>query len=258
MNISPRKSLGQNFLHSGPALNKIIEAGKIQKGDTILEIGPGKGSLTEKLLESGALVVAIEKDRRLQEYLQEKFSNEIKSKQLTLVEGDILDIDISKLISQPYKVIANIPYYITGEIIRTFLTHQNPPTSMVLLIQKEVADRIVARDKKESILSISVKAYGSPKKITTVKAGSFYPKPKVDSAILLVDNISKENFRNIEEYLFFSIVKAGFSSKRKQLHKNLKKVLTEPQKALLDCGIDPQARAEDLDISKWKCLASLK
>ena len=157
----------------------------------ILEIGPGKGALTKKLLEKSGIVIAIEKDRELFGLLKDKFEKEIENKKLILVNEDILEFDTDKL--QNYKIIANIPYNITGAILKKFLTAKNQPETMVLMVQNEVAKRIVARDKKESILSISVKAYGEPKMIMKVPARYFSPSPKVDSAVILIKNFGKSS-----------------------------------------------------------------
>ena len=250
--INPKKSLGQNFLNSDGALDAIIEAGKVTKGDVVLEIGPGKGALTKRLLKTGAKVIAIEKDDRLIPELQEIFAKEIKSKQLKLIHADILEFDVKSYLLNvtSYKLIANIPYYITGEITRKFLSGDSQPSLMVVLVQKEVAERIIAKDKKESILSISVKVYGEPKYIQTVKAGSFFPPPKVDSAILLIDNISKKNFKNsTDEKRFFEIVKAGFAHKRKTLSGNLKQIISKEK--LAELGINEEERAENLTLTEW-------
>jgi 16S rRNA (adenine1518-N6/adenine1519-N6)-dimethyltransferase len=249
MKIAPKKSLGQNWLNSPSAIEKIVSAGELKTGETVLEIGPGRGALTSALLATGAKVIAVEKDHRLIDELGEKFASEITSRQLTLIEGDIL-IDQPN-IKGDYKLIANIPYYITGEIIRTFLENNHQPEKMVLLVQKEVAKRIVASDKKESILSMSVKVYGTPTYVATVKAGSFIPKPKVDSAILAISNISKTNFKNVSEVKFFQTIKAGFAQKRKKLKNNLS--LTDNQMSTLD--LSPDIRAEDLTLANWLRLA---
>jgi len=173
--MKSKKLLGQNFLKSEIALKRIVEAGKIKKDDVILEIGPGKGALTKKLLEKAGLVVAVEKDRELFQLLKEKFIKQIKSGSLILVHDDILKFDIKKVVRGlvTYKIIANIPYNITGLILKKFLTAKNQPISMVLMVQNEVAKRIVSLDKKESLLSISVKAYGKPKIIMKVGARYF-------------------------------------------------------------------------------------
>ena len=172
-----KKSLGQNFLKSQKALEDIISAGRISKKDCVIEIGPGKGALTTHLIKTGAKVIAIEKDDRLISELNEKFPT------VKIIHDDILKFDLNsipKLIStSTYKLIANIPYYITGEIIEKYLSSKYQPSTMVLMVQKEVADRIVAKDGKESILSIAVKVYGKPKYISIVKKKYFSPEPNL-------------------------------------------------------------------------------
>lgn len=261
-----KKSLGQNFLKSGSALHSIIVAGNITPDDIILEIGPGKGALTAKLLETSAKVIAIEKDHDLIPYLSEKFFEQIKSKQLILMEGDVLDLSVkdifkqglkthhSQLTTNLYKLIANIPYYITGEIIRKFLEEDIQPSRMVLLVQKEVAMRIVAKDKKESILSMSVKAYGKPEYIKTVKRENFHPAPNVDSAIILIDNINKDLFGGVKlpqkgEKRFFEVMKLGFAHKRKKLGGNLKEIKETLNQEKFEQIKDK--RAEDIELSDW-------
>lgn len=254
-----KKSLGQNFLRSRSALNAIIDAGDIVADDIILEIGPGKGVLTEELLKFAGKVIAIEKDRDLIENLQLKFSKEIKENKLDLINADILDFnpEILSFYDLDYKVIANIPYYITGAIIRKFLSTDKQPIRMVLMLQREVAKRIVARDKKESILSLSVKAYGMPKYIATVKKESFSPRPKVDSAILLIENISKNFFSGFSEEKFFSIIKSAFGRKRKTLKNTLSVLFGDKTESTLQkVGIDPKSRAEDLGMEDWRSLSA--
>lgn len=249
-----KKSLGQNFLKSTLALKKIIEAGEIKKTDMVIEIGPGKGALTEQLLNSGCKVVAIEKDNELFEFLKNKFEGEVTSGHLVLVHDDILEFETSAHGLKPsaYKIIANIPYNITGAILKKFLTEQNQPESMVLMVQHEVAKRIVAGDKKESILSISVKAYGEPKMIMKVPARYFSPSPKVDSAVIAIKNISRKNFHSPEqEEKFWEIVKSGFAHKRKMLSGNLRGVVME--EILANFG---QKRAEDLTLEDWVHISS--
>lgn len=251
-----KKSLGQNFLKSELALQKICEAGEVTIDDTILEIGPGKGALTTKLLEKAGCVFAIEKDLDLINILKEKFENKIKNKKLILIDGDVLDLEISNFIkNKNYKIIANIPYNITGAILKKFLSENKQPEKMALLVQKEVAERIVTRDNKESILSLSVKAYGTPKYIMKVHKRFFSPEPKVDSAIILIDKISRNNFKNKdEEKLFFEIVKAGFSHKRKVLIKNLEtlKIDRDQIKNIFEnLKLNIKTRAEDVPFEKW-------
>lgn len=286
-----KKSLGQNFLKSEPALKKIIEAGEISSEDIILEIGPGKGVLTKKLLEKAGLVFAVEKDKNLIEFLQEKFSEEIKDGKLILTEEDILEFtSVSEIFNfnakqnilertlgsrdgdgqrkslakdfrgepenvlRSYKLIANIPYNITGAILKKFLTEKNQPSMMVLMVQNEVAKRIVARDGKESILSISVKAYGNPKLEMKVPARYFSPAPKVDSAIISIKNISRNFFieNKVHEDIFWEIIHAGFAHKRKKLSSNLKKMSSLLDKNTLETLKDK--RAEDLSLTDWVLL----
>jgi 16S rRNA (adenine1518-N6/adenine1519-N6)-dimethyltransferase len=253
-----KKSLGQNFLKSPKIIGDMVSSAKIKEGDFVLEIGPGEGALTEALLSAKTKVTAIEKDRRLISVLSEKFSSQISTKQLTLIYGDVLDINIDKFAKGDYKVAANIPYYITGQIFRKFLETEKRPVSVTVLIQKEVAERIVAKDGKESILSISIKIYGNPKYVKTVGRGNFRPAPNVDSAILNIENISGKNFpdRNFEKK-FFEILRAGFAHKRKLLSANLSPMFAKSQitEALAFCDISPKARAENLSASDWLKLA---
>lgn len=251
-----KKSFGQNFLKSELALRTMCEAGEVSREDIILEIGPGKGALTEKLLEKAGRVIAVEKDRDLILILEEKFKMEIDKGLLVLTQGDILDFDTKKYSfkNNGYKIIANIPYNITGAIFKKFLSEEIQPSKMVILVQKEVAMRIVANDKKESILSLSVKAYGEPKYIMKVGKKFFNPSPKVDSAIVAINNINRANFvSKKEEEQFFSLIKSGFAHKRKVLIKNLESILSTNliERVFLDLGIDQKVRAEDLSIVIW-------
>lgn len=257
--VHAKKSLGQNFLNSKTVARDIVRTAEIAQGDTILEIGPGKGFLTSGLLESGAHVIAVEKDDRIIPLLQEKFAGEIKNKQFVLIHGDIIEAFEEKTLGLPpqYKLVANIPYYLTGQIIRMFLEGPAKPERMILMVQKEVATRIVAINKKESILSIAVKVYGTPKLIKKVPARYFTPAPKVDSAILAIQNISGKNFANKEiEKRFFEIVRAGFAHKRKVLAGNLKEVFGENTLPILErVGVPKNARAEDLTLRAWLSFA---
>jgi len=248
-----KKSLGQHFLTSQGALAKIVDAGQLTESDVVLEIGPGRGVLTEKMLAQAKRVIAVEKDDELFVVLQEKFKKEIRNKKLELVHADILDY----LPEGNYKLIANIPYNITGAILEKFLSGEHQPSLAVLLVQKEVAQRIVARDDKESILSISVKVYGEPKYIDTVKAGSFNPAPNVDSAIISIENISKAFFKDFSEKDFFIMLRAGFKSKRKKLSSNLSTIFDKEKvrKTFQETGMDDNTRAEDISVSTWGTLA---
>jgi 16S rRNA (adenine1518-N6/adenine1519-N6)-dimethyltransferase len=257
--IKAKKSLGQNFLRSKEALDAIIDAADPRVDEIVLEIGPGEGVLTERLLKLAGKVVAVEKDHRLIPLLKEKFQNEIKNGHLDIIEKDVLDFDENLLnfYKEPYSIVANIPYYITGQLLRKFLEAKNQPESMILLLQKEVAERIVAKDGKESLLSISVKAFSIPEYIKTVGKGSFSPQPKVDSAIISIQDINRKRFTEAAlsdskklENKFFEILRAGFAHKRKLLMKNL-----GVSKPVFDtCKIPEKARAEDLKVEDWICL----
>ncbi len=245
--IYAKKSLGQNFLMHARIAERVALIAGLAPDSVVFEIGPGTGMLTRELLKKVGKVIALEAARELFEKSKTDFSNEIAEGRLELIHGDIRAFDIAVL-PKKYMLVANIPYYLTGEIIRMFLESSNQPVSMTLLVQKEVADRI-ARSKKESILSLSVKAYGKPKYEFTVPRGAFIPSPKVDSAVLTIRDISRRNFSLVtEEKLFFMLVHAGFAHKRKFVRKNL-----------LEAGFSPgnileRARAEDLPLSVWLTL----
>ena len=253
-----KKSLGQHFLRSKTYLQAVADAANIKERETVLEIGPGEGALTEVLLARGARVLAVEKDSRLIPLLLEKFKHFDISK-FQVVEGDALEFDCSKLKAQSYKLVGNIPYYITGALFKKFLTLPHQPSTLVFLIQKEVAQRITGHpstslgSQKESILSLSVKAYGTPNYIKTVPAGAFSPPPKVDSAILAVEQISRNNFADAaHEAKFFELVKKGFSQKRKLLKNNLGPAYTS---VLQKTAIEDKARAEDVPLEAWLQIA---
>lgn len=256
MFTGPKKQFGQNFLTSIPARLQIVNAGDLLPTDTVLEIGPGKGFLTRGLLEKGCKLIALEKDRDLLPLLAETFSSELSSGQLTLVEGDVLTFDpaLHQLLPNAYKLIANIPYYITGAIISRFLSEVAQPSLMVILIQKEVAERIVARDGKESLLSLSVKVYGDPRLIYKVSAGSFFPAPKVDSAVLQIKNISRDNFNNAyHEELFFKLIHAGFAHKRKMMVSSIQEAFRTHniRELFKELKINERVRAEDVTLPTW-------
>jgi 16S rRNA (adenine1518-N6/adenine1519-N6)-dimethyltransferase len=249
--IRTKKSLGQHFLRAGMYLRAVADAAGVQKSDTVLEVGPGEGTLTRELLSRGARIIAVEKDDRLIPILAETFAREIKAKQLKLVHGDILKQDFKKLglRAGAYKVAANIPYYISGALMRLLFEHLEQPSVISLLVQKEVAERI-ARSKKESLLSLSVKAYGKPTYVMKVPRGAFVPPPKVDSAILAVDGISRKNFKSAtHEKKFFALIHAGFAHKRKKLGKAVAPLIGDAAREVAD------KRAEDIPMEVWLELA---
>lgn len=256
--VFAKKSLGQNFLISPRIVDSIVTAGELSAKDLVIEVGPGKGVLTEKLLASGARVKAIEKDYRLIPVLSEKFAAEIKSGKLELIHADALEMAIADLnIDAAYKVIANIPYYITGALIRNFLSSARKPELMVLMVQKEVATRVIARDGKESILSLSIKAFANPSLVVNVSRGNFFPIPNVDSAVIKLADIQNPFKDKTAEDRFFEIVKAGFAQKRKKLSSNLSAVMSREEIAerFATLGIDENARAEDIALEKWIALS---
>ena len=261
MKLFAKKSLGQHFLNSTHVLDQIIQTSLLHEGELVLEIGPGTGVLTKALLKSGVRVVAVEKDVRAKEILQETFSQELKTGQLQLIEGDILNDQLSLINERErnYSIVANIPYYITGAILEKFLEHGPRPTKMVLLVQKEVAERIIAHDGKESILSISVKVFGKPTLVAKVPPGAFTPPPTVDSAILKIDTISDNLFsqNNVDIQAFFRIIKAGFAHKRKYTRRNLESIypLETIDAVWRNTTLDPQIRPEDMTVSDWITLA---
>lgn len=241
-------------------VGKIIESADLRPDDLVLEIGPGKGILTEELAKKAGMVIAVEIDKVLSNMLRNKFSHK---KNIEIIEGDILKIDINKIFSSHklktagYKLIANIPYYITAPIIRLFLESEKHPHEIILMIQKEVAERICTNTGKMSILAVSVQYYAEPEILFTVPRENFDPAPEVDSAVIRISNIKSQDAELRKN--FFRIVRAGFSAKRKTLANNLsnsfhleKKTVEENLKA---AGITPSARAQELSIKDWEELA---
>jgi 16S rRNA (adenine1518-N6/adenine1519-N6)-dimethyltransferase len=242
-----KKSFGQNFLQDASVVRKIIAAADIQAGETVLEIGPGTGVLTSALVEAGAKVVAVEADHDLISGLQERFGGRI-----TLVEGDILNPPRSFELTETYKLVANIPYNITSPILEKFLSHEPRPSRMVLMVQKEVADRISAKPPQMSLLSIVCQIYAEVTKVCNVPAGAFRPAPKVDSAVVKLD---VRPLGPADPESVIALAKIGFSHPRKQLHGNLaasgRGTSAEIKAALETIGLNPQIRAEGLTVGDW-------
>lgn len=255
--------LGQNFLKNKSIVKEIIEVANLSCDDLILEIGPGKGILTEELAKKAGKVIAVELDGKLADYLKNKFKD---VGNIEIIEKDILQTDIKELIANHglqnsgYKVVANIPYYITSPIIRIFLESDNPPKEMLLMVQKEVAERIIAGPGKHSVLSLSVQYYADPELLFEVKKENFDPVPKVDSAVIRIShkmkNMAKEEVDN-----FFRAVRAGFCAKRKTLVNNLANSFhlerKEVEEKLEKVGVKPNARAQELNIEEWKEISRL-
>ena len=255
--LHAHKGLGQNFLQDPMALEAIVTAAEIQAKDTVLEIGPGLGSLTRYLAVSAREVIAVELDEKLIPPLKAVLS---PYQNVQVIHGDILKLSPQDLIAEnDYLVVANIPYYITSAVIRHLLESESKPRRIVLTIQKEVAGRICARPGDMSLLALSVQVYGSPRIAAYIPAEAFFPAPKVDSAVLVVDIYPTPLIKQELLGVFFKLVKAGFSQKRKTLRNSLSSGLhISPNQAaelLTRLEIDPQRRAETLSIDEWERLA---
>lgn len=257
----PSKRLGQNFLIDKNVLSKIIEASDIKPTDIVLEVGPGIGVLTQELAKKAKQIIAVEKDQTMIDVLGETIKD---YKNVEIIHGDILKLKINELIEnckfkiENYKVAANIPYYLTSPLIRNMLEAKFPPKDLVLMIQKEVAERICQNPPHMSLLAVSVQFYAKAKIISNVSKGCFWPSPKIDSAIIkIVPHLGgqAEKKYDISPDLFFKVVKAGFSQPRKQLIGNLSKMLKiergELEKLLLQNNIKPNQRAETLSLKNW-------
>jgi len=258
--LRPHKGLGQNFLEDPLALEKIVAAADIQPTDTVLEIGPGLGSLTRYLAAFAREVVAVELDQHLLPPLKAvlaPYSN------VRLIHGDILELSPNDLIQEPnYIVAANIPYYITSAVIRHLLESLSKPRRIVLTIQKEVAKRICEKPGDLSLLALSVQVYGKPQIVAHIPAGAFFPPPSVDSSVLSIDIYSTPLIPNELLETFFKLTKAGFSQKRKTLRNALSPGLhispADAADLLTRASIDPMRRAETLSIEEWQRLCEVK
>jgi 16S rRNA (adenine1518-N6/adenine1519-N6)-dimethyltransferase len=256
--LRANKSLGQNFLQDPHALQKIVNTAEIRPMDTILEIGPGLGSQTRYLATAAQKVVAVELDDKLFPLLEAVIS---PYQNIQLVHGDILGIEPRELIEQQdYLVVANIPYYITSAVIRHLLETNPKPRRIVLTVQKEVAERICAVPGDMSVLALSVQVYGQPRIATHIPANAFFPAPKVDSSVLVVDIYPTPRVNANLLDTFFQLIKAGFSQKRKMLRNSVSASMrfspTETEKLLLAADIDPHRRAETLSLEEWGKLSS--
>jgi len=254
--LFPKKGLGQNFLVDATALERIIQAAEIPPGCTVLEVGPGLGSLTRYLALSADRVVAVELDSALIAVLEEVLQ---EMPNVEVVHGDILELDPARLIGMDgYWVVANIPYYITSNLIRHLLEAPLKPKRIVLTVQREVAERITAGPGEMSLLALSVQVYGRPRVVTRIPAGAFYPPPNVESAVVRVDLYPQPVIRVEQLDAFFRLARAGFGQKRKTLRNSLSAGLSQPAeqtvRLLQAAGIDPMRRAETLSIEEWKAL----
>lgn len=246
----PNKSLGQHWLQDRSVLEHIAECADVSSGDTVLEIGPGLGTLTSELLRRAEKVVAVEFDKDL----ARKLPGQFPGKNLEVINEDILLFDLSSM-SSGYKVVANVPYYITSKIVQKLMTAKNKPVTAVLLVQKEVAERIAAEPGDMSILAISAQVYAEASLGDVVPAELFTPPPKVDSQVVVLKTRPQPLVNPLDEKAFFRVVKAGFSAKRKKLRSSLSGGLgiskSEVEDVLAGTGISPDVRAEDLSINEW-------
>ena len=261
--LKAKKSLAQYFLIDRGILRKIVAAAEIQPDNIVVEVGPGLGVLTKELAEKARQLIAVELDRNMVEILKRTFG---AMPNVTIINQDVLDVSPEELFKEAgitgtlenpvnYKVVANLPYYITSAVLRHFLSADLKPQLIVVMVQKEVARQIIAPPGDMSILSVSVEFYGKPEIVSTVSRGSFYPAPEVDSAILRVDIYPEPLLPRNEEEGFFDIVHAGFSAPRKQIHNAISQRLRIPNEEaiaiLKRAGIEPSRRAETLSITEW-------
>lgn len=254
--LQPRKSLGQNFLHDPNALEKIVTTAEVMPADTVLEIGPGTGLLTERLARAAGRVVAVEVDTRLKPVLEAQFA---QTPNVTLIWDDILNVDPDTLFPErDYIVVANVPYYITSAILKHLLEREHRPRRLVLTVQLEVAERVCAKPGDMSLLAISVQFFGKPSLMGKLNPAVFWPRPEVDSALLRIDCYPAPPVDVPSVGAFFTVVKAGFSQKRKQLKNSLGAGLRLPADELArltaGTGVDLTRRAETLSLQDWAAL----
>jgi 16S rRNA (adenine1518-N6/adenine1519-N6)-dimethyltransferase len=264
--LRPSKGLGQNFLVDRTALDKIVAAAELTHDDIVLEVGAGLGTLTKRLARGAGHVVAVELDQRLMPVLESVLAD---LHNVTLIQGDILALDPATLIgaangqraasSIQYKVVANLPYYITSAVLRHLLEASLKPQRLVLTVQREVAERIVAKPGRMSLLAVSVQFYGRPQLLFRIRPGSFYPAPGVESAVVRVDLHATPPVPIEDTGAFFRVVRAGFAQRRKQLRNALAAGLRQsPEEVaakLREAGVDPRRRAQTLSLEEWASVA---
>jgi 16S rRNA (adenine1518-N6/adenine1519-N6)-dimethyltransferase len=260
--LAPRKKWGQHFLTDPRILESIVDAAQVNSGDLVLEIGPGLGHLTQVIAQRGARVVAVEVDAGLVDKLRSDLST---NSNIVILQGDVLDSEPTEWIAKgtggdraavpPYKVVANLPYYITSAILRHILEAARKPQTIVVMVQREVALRILAKTPQMNLLAVSVQFYARPEIVRTIAAGAFYPRPQVDSAVVRLEMLDPSPYSVADVSRFFAIVRAGFGERRKQLRNSLAHGLrldiTTVVRALARAGIDPMRRAETLNVSEW-------
>lgn len=254
--IRPRKGIGQNFLISERLLQRIVEAAELDEHDVVLEVGAGLGALTCRLAQHCGRVVAVEVDNRLVPLLEQAAS---AYPNIEVNQGDILAIEPGDLVSSPYKMVSNLPYYITSAVLRHFLEARARPSALVVTVQREVAERITARPGKMSLLAVSVQLYGRPRVVAKAPPGAFYPSPRVQSAVVRVDVHNTPQVAVDDIQSFFDVVRAGFAQRRKQLRNSLSQGLSltteEVTRAIRRSGLDEKQRPQELSIAQWARLS---
>jgi 16S rRNA (adenine1518-N6/adenine1519-N6)-dimethyltransferase len=252
LGLRPQKGFGQNFLTSEAVLGRIVDAAEVGSEDLVIEIGPGLGHLTRQLAARASKVVAVEIDRGLARRLRDAFAT---TTNVEIVERDILKTDPRELVDgKPFKVVANLPYYITSAALRHLLEAEVRPTRVVVMVQKEVADRILAPNGDLNLLAISIRVYGQPRLVTRVPPAAFYPQPSVESAVVRIDVFDRPAV-DVGTDAFFRVVSAGFAAPRKQLHNSLAQLLWMPPggapEILRAAGVDPMRRPQTISIEEW-------
>lgn len=251
--IAPNKGLGQHLLISRRALNAVVAAADLSPEDSVLEVGAGPGVLTRELAQRARRVVAVELDRAVLPVLRETTAD---LKNVEIIPRNLLEVRPDEVFgAEPYKLVANLPYYITSLILRYLLESANPPRILVVMVQREVAERLVAGPGEMSLLALSVQFYGAPRIVTYVPATAFHPPPRVDSAVVRVDLHPAPLLDSGASELFFELIHAGFSEKRKQLHNSLTRHLDAPratiERWLAEAAIDSMRRPQTLRLDEW-------
>lgn len=256
MSVVAKKSLGQHWLFDSRSLGAICDAAELVPEDVVLEIGPGLGPLTIELTQRAHKVIAVEFDEKLARELPAR----VPAVNLQVVNQDILKFDLTKL-PKGYKVVANVPYYLTSNLVKTLLESANPPSLAVLLVQKEVAERMAAQPGDMSVLAVMAQFYAEVSLGAVVTADKFDPPPKVDSQVVILRHRGEPLFGDIEPKQFFKVVKAGFGEKRKTLRNSLSGGLglskPDAEKLLQKAGINPETRAQELTLDNWHTLATI-
>lgn len=250
--IKPRKGIGQNFLVSERLLHRIVDAADLDEHDVVLEVGAGLGALTLRLAQSCSRVIALEVDKRLIPLLQQAAS---AYPSVEVIHADVLAVEPGDLVCVPYKVVANLPYYITSAILRHFLEARAKPSVIVVTVQREVAERMTAGPGEMSLLAVSVQFYGRPRIVAKAPPGAFYPSPRVHSAVVRIDVPASPPVAVDDVESFFAVVRAGFAQRRKQLRNSLSQGLGLPAQEVVEAlhrsGLDETQRPQELGIEQW-------